>query len=55
MDKEVLLREVKYLRNKQAMYGWREEDYKRMEELKKMWDSFAHIENGKYVKAPPLY
>ena len=53
MSKEEIKREMEYLRDKQAKYGWREGDSEKFEKLEKMWEKCAHLDkNGKYVKAP---
>ena len=54
MSKEEVKREIEYLRDKQAKYGWREGDSERFEKLQKLWENFAHIEKGRYVKAPEI-
>ena len=54
MSKEEVKKEIEYLRDKRAKYGWREGDAEKFEKLQKMWENFAHIENGKYVKPPSI-
>ena len=54
MSKEEVKREIEYLRDKRAKYGWREGDSEKMDKLQEMWDNFAHIEKGKYVKGPEI-
>ncbi len=54
MSKEEVKKEIEYLRDKRAKYGWHDGDNEKFDRLQRMWDNFAHIENGKYVKAPEL-
>ena len=54
MSKEEVKKEIEYLRDKQSRCGWREGDAEKFEELQRLWEKFAHIEKGKYVKAPEV-
>lgn len=55
MSKEEVKREIEYLRDKQAKYGWRDGDSERFDELQRLWEKCAHIDSkGKYIKAPEL-
>lgn len=55
MSKEEVKKEIEYLRDKRSKYGWRDGDSERFDELQKLWENLAHIdEKGKYTKAPEL-
>lgn len=54
MTKEECKKEIEYLRDKQSKYGWREGDSEKFENLQRLWESFAHIEKGKYIKPPEI-
>lgn len=55
MDKEEIKREIEYLRDKQARYGWREGDSEKFEKLQSMWEKCAHYDkNGRSIKAPSI-
>lgn len=55
MSKEEIKREIEYLRDKQARYGWREGDAEKFEELQRMWDKCAHYnKEGRPIKAPSI-